>query len=88
MAAHREYMDRYRQSVFFSGPMMAREGGTVPVGSLFILNASTEVMEQFLAEEPFGKAGIFQNVAVTRLRPGRFDPSLSGMEPPASLPLT
>ena len=73
-AMHRAYLDTQLHRIFFSGPLLA-DDGIRQLGSLFVLKvASRAEAEDFLAGEPYNKAGIFANVTILRMRKGRFRP--------------
>ena len=48
--------------VFLAGPML-EEGAMV--GSLVIVEGSREVAEDFAANDPYAKAGLFEDVRIT-----------------------
>ena len=69
-AAHRAYVEAQgeigRVSVVLSGPLQT-DDGTIMIGSMILLNApDREAVMQFVAENPFNKAGVWESVSVTR----------------------
>ena len=58
---HREYLDAWRDQIFFSGPLQS-DDARIAHGSLFILNVEDRgEAERFIHNETFYKAGIFDN---------------------------
>lgn len=80
-AIHREHLDKFLDKIFFSGPILMDDDEDAQIGSLFILNATRAEVDGFLADEPFNQEGVFASVSVRRMRAGRYNPLLSGMEP-------
>lgn len=69
-AAHRAYVEAQddigRVAVVLSGPLQT-DDGTVMMGSMILLDApDREAVMQFVAENPFNKAGVWESVSVTR----------------------
>lgn len=80
---HRQYLDKYMPHLFFSGPLLDDTDPEIQLGSLFILDLdSKEAAEAYIANEPFNIEGVFESVTIRRMRAGRFNPHLSGYEPP------
>ncbi|WP_036242657.1 YciI family protein [Mesorhizobium sp. STM 4661] len=76
LTVHREYLDQFKSRIFFSGPLQ-NDDASVALGSLFILNVPARVgAEDFISNEPFYKAGIFEKIAIYRMRKGRYNPDL------------
>jgi uncharacterized protein YciI len=83
-AIHRQYLDKYMPHLFFSGPLLEDDEPEVQLGSLFILDLPSRAeAEAYIANEPFNLAGVFERVTIWRMRGGRFNPHLSGMDPAA-----
>jgi uncharacterized protein YciI len=77
---HRKYLDEMVQQIFFSGPQQ-NDDATEMLGSLFIINVPSRAKAQaFIEGETFFRAGVFDNVTITRVRKGRFQPSLLDVE--------
>lgn len=67
-AAHRRYLDNNKERLIAAGAMLD-DGGTSPHGSIFLIDTDDrEEAEAFLAEDPFSKAGLFEEVTITRWR--------------------
>lgn len=69
-AAHRAYVEAQDElgqvSVVISGPLQT-DDGTIMIGSMILLDApDRETVMQFVADNPFNKAGIWESVSVTR----------------------
>ncbi|GAB7551219.1 YciI family protein [Novosphingobium sp. 11B] len=81
MQKHRKFMERYSGSILFSGPLVSDDDENYHVGSLFVLNGDKNDLELFLADEPFGRGGIFAQVMVRRMRIGRLNPAATDPQP-------
>lgn len=67
-AEHLAYMIRHRGRVVFGGPLQEDDGSRA-VGSVMVLDfPDRSQVRQFLDEEPYGRAGLFETVLVHRLR--------------------
>jgi uncharacterized protein len=78
-AAHREahfaYLDAHEDILVLGGAMLADDGAT-RTGSVLIINvADRETAEQFSANEPFRRAGLFARVEINRMRRGQWNPA-------------
>jgi hypothetical protein len=78
-AAHREahfaYLDAHEDILVLGGAMLADDGAT-RTGSVLIINVpDREAAEQFSANEPFRKAGLFARVEINRMRRGQWNPA-------------
>ena len=81
--AHLEYMIAARDRLVFGGPLLSDDGTTI--GSMFVLSADDRAqVEAFLADEPYVRAGLFEQVAihpmvrmVPEAPPGRLDTELA-----------
>ena len=63
---HREYLQSQPLKMFTAGPLMD-DAGEKMVGSMLILECdSRDQIDAFLDNEPFNKAGVFQQVRVHR----------------------
>uniref|UniRef100_A0A9E8CRK2 YciI family protein n=1 Tax=Bosea sp. NBC_00436 TaxID=2969620 RepID=A0A9E8CRK2_9HYPH len=77
LVVHRAYLDTFASHLFFSGPLQTPDA-SASLGSLFILNVDTfSQAEDFIGNEPFNKAGIFEKVTIHRMRKGRYNPALA-----------
>ena len=73
---HREYLDSKGKQIFLSGPLLS-DDGTLQIGSLFVLNVPERSTAQaFIDDEPFNRAGVFEQVRIYRMRKGRFNSHL------------
>ena len=74
--AHLEYLDAHHETLLFSGGQWSDDGSKL-IGSLFILNADNRAGAQaFIDGEPFLTGGVFDQIAITRLSKGRFNPKV------------
>jgi len=62
--AHLEYLKGYADKAYVAGPMLSDDGENM-VGSLLILDvADKTAAEEFAANDPYNKAGLFDSVTV------------------------
>ena len=64
--AHLDYLDEHRDRLMCAGPLLV-DGGQEGrmIGSLLILDlADLEAAEDFAANDPYGKAGLFESVTI------------------------
>lgn len=67
-AAHLDYLRSYGDKVVLAGPLLS-EDGQVMVGSLLVLELEDRAAaDEFVAGDPYGKAGLFESVTVTNFR--------------------
>jgi hypothetical protein len=73
--AHLDYLRPYKDRLVVGGPTLGEGAGTNDenmTGSFLILDAENwEVVERFLAEDPFSRAGLFSTTIVDRWKHGR-----------------
>ncbi|HEY0834719.1 MAG TPA: YciI family protein [Azospirillum sp.] len=63
-AAHLEFLDARKDSVFAAGPLL-NDDGTGMVGSLLLVDfADRAEAEAFAAADPYAKAGLFESVEI------------------------
>lgn len=75
---HRQYLDRWNDKLFFSGPLLDDEDEELQYGSLFILKVDSRAeAEAFIHNETFYNAGVFESVKIMRMRKGRYNPELA-----------
>ena len=75
---HREYLDLWKDNLFFSGPLLDDHDETVQLGSLFILKVKDRAeAENYIYNEVFYKAGVFAQVSIVRMGKGRYNPDLA-----------
>jgi uncharacterized protein YciI len=71
--AHLEYVRSVGERLLMAGPLL--DAAEAPAGSVLFVEAENLAAAQaFAAEDPYAKAGLFQNVTVTGFRPvfGKF----------------
>lgn len=69
LAEHRRYVDERAGLIRFSGPLLAEDGET-RCGQLFVLEVATrQDAEEFVAADPFTRAGVFASVEIDGLLP-------------------
>jgi len=79
LPAHRQYLERCAERIFFSGPKLDDTGQTM-IGSVFIITASSrQEAQRFVDAETLYRAGVFARVTITRIRKGRLLPSLADL---------
>ncbi|EME67719.1 YciI-like protein [Paramagnetospirillum caucaseum] len=67
-AAHLEYAKGFGAKVVIGGPLLSDDGQTM-IGSAFVFDTDDRAeLDAFLAGDPYGKAGLFESVTVTRYR--------------------
>jgi hypothetical protein len=67
-AAHLAHLDRHAASLIVAGPLLSDDGQTM-IGSLLLMEfADRGQAERFCAEDPYGKAALFQSVTITPWR--------------------
>ena len=63
-AAHQDYLKAHAQKIAFGGPLKATPEG-VSTGAIIVVNCATrEEAEAFIRNDPFLRAGVYENVAV------------------------
>ena len=63
---HRAYLESQPLKIFTGGPLMD-DSGEKMIGSMLIFECdSREQIDAFLADEPFNKGGVFEQVNVHR----------------------
>lgn len=66
IAEHRRYVDDRADMIVLSGPLVSGDG--VRRGQLFVLDAPDRAAaEEFVAGDPFTRAGVFASVEIERL---------------------
>jgi len=62
--AHLEHLERHADRLFCAGPLLSDDGAAM-VGSAIIIDFDDRAgAEQFAAEDPYAKAGLFQSVTI------------------------
>ena len=78
---HLAYLEKHRDILVLGGALLA-DDGVARLGSCLIINVpSREAAEAFSASEPFRQAGLFQSVAITRMRRGQWNPGAAPATP-------
>jgi len=71
---HRDYLQSQKGILIIAGPMQTDEG-TQAIGSLFVLNVNSRAEAKAFSDgDPFTKAGVFANIAISRMRKGQWNP--------------
>ena len=66
--AHLDFIRARIAQVLLAGPILADDEKT-PIGSLLLVDLPHRAaVDRFLADDPYGKAGLFQNVTVRPFR--------------------
>jgi hypothetical protein len=64
--AHLDYLGGFKDRVVMAGPLQT-DDGTRMTGSLLIMDfADRKLAEAFAANDPYNKAGLFENVVIRR----------------------
>ncbi|MGI4812824.1 MAG: YciI family protein [Janthinobacterium lividum] len=72
---HLKYLATFEHVLVLGGAMLA-EDGIKRTGSVLIVNLpDLKSAEEFSANEPFRKAGLFKRVSITRMRRGQWNPA-------------
>jgi uncharacterized protein YciI len=67
-AEHLEYMIKNQEKIVFGGPVSVADGEP-GVGSVFVLDLpDLDAAQDFLADEPYHRAGLFESVIVRPFR--------------------
>jgi uncharacterized protein YciI len=70
---HLAYLEASLANLIAAGAKL-RDDGVTAWGSVYILAVETRAeAEAFIAADPFARAGLFEQVAITRWRKGFFD---------------
>lgn len=63
--AHVQYMMTFKDRLRLLGPLLGGEDGSAMVGSLIVIDLPDRVaVDDFLAADPYGRAGLFESVIV------------------------
>ncbi len=66
--AHVEYLKRFEGRHLCTGPLLSDDGQGM-VGSLLVMEfADRKAVDDFAANDPYAKAGLFQSVAIAPFR--------------------
>lgn len=62
--AHVEFLQQWGEAISLAGPLLADDGESM-IGSMIVLEvASRADVDRFIAEDPYGIAGLFESVIV------------------------
>ena len=74
--AHREFVGRHLDTMFVGGPLLADDGET-RIGSLIVMDfPDRQAAIDFIADEPYNRAGLFESVTIRVFRPVAVNPDL------------
>ena len=84
-ATHREthfaYLEKHKDILVLGGALLAEDGAT-RTGSVLILNVpDLAAANEFSANEPLRKAGVFRSVKISRMRRGQWNPASAPKSP-------
>jgi uncharacterized protein len=71
--AHLDYLTANKHLLLAGGAITDDDGGRALGGILIVDTDERAVAERFIADDPFNKAGLFQQVTVTRWRKAFFN---------------
>ena len=75
-AAHRAYVGDYFAAILLGGPLLEADGETM-IGSQIIIDLADETaLYAFVDNEPYNRAGLFEQVLVHRFRPAVSNPQI------------
>jgi uncharacterized protein YciI len=67
-AAHLAHLDKHAANLIAAGPLLSDDGQAM-IGSLLLMEfADRAAADRFRAEDPYGKAALFQSVTITPWR--------------------
>lgn len=72
-AQHIAYLDRYKDRLLAAGALVDDDASGGHGGVIILDTDDREEAENFVANDPFGRAGLFESVSVTRWRKAFFD---------------
>jgi uncharacterized protein YciI len=83
---HLAYLDGFKEQLVLSGALLADDGPSpARLGSVLIVNMpSKAAADEFAANEPFSKGGLFKSSSVTRMRRGQWNPAAAPRTPEGS----
>jgi len=75
-AQHRDYVARFVPQIVLGGPLLAADGETM-VGSQIIIDMpDAQAVRAFVENEPYTRAGLFEQVQIRRFRSVVSNPEL------------
>ena len=72
-AAHKAYLDKHRKVLLAAGAMLDDDAATANGGILLVDVETREAAEEFVQNDPFQAAGLFEEVLITRWRKAFYD---------------
>ena len=72
-AEHLVYLKSQQHLLLAAGALLKDDGSTGEGGILLVDTDDRAVAEKFIADDPYAKAGLFQNVVISRWRKAFFD---------------
>ena len=73
-AAHREYMTAQKGILVLAGATRSDDGETI-LGSAFVIHVKSRAEAQaFSDNDPYTKAGVFNNIVIKRMTRGQWNP--------------
>ena len=75
-AAHRAYVTEFFASILLGGPLMAADGTTMIGSQIVIELADPSALRAFIDNEPYNRAGLFEQVLKRRFAPVIANPEL------------
>ncbi len=72
-AEHLEYLDNHKGKLLAAGALVDDDGSGGHGGVIIVDTDDREEAENFIANDPFSRAGLFESVTVTRWRKAFFN---------------
>jgi uncharacterized protein len=72
-AAHIDYLTKHKDLLLAAGALIDDDGTGGKGGILIVDTDDRAAAEKFIADDPFSRAGLFENVTVTRWRKAFFN---------------
>ena len=72
-AEHIKYLDNSRHKLLAAGALIDDDGSGGHGGAIILDTDDREEAEDFIANDPFSRAGLFESVSVTRWRKAFFN---------------
>lgn len=70
---HLDYLEKHKGKLLAAGAVLSDDGSTGEGGVLIVDTEERKIAEEFIANDPFTKAGLFAKVTVTRWRKAFFN---------------
>ncbi len=68
-----DYLEKHKGKLLAAGAVLSDDGSTGEGGVLIVDTEERKIAEEFIANDPFTKAGLFAKVTVTRWRKAFFN---------------